>query len=503
MLNNASTLIAAAKREPSALAIIDKGKAIDYESLLSLSTTLGCNLLSLGLTKGSHLVTLLQNNWQSTLIYWACQLYGIIITPINWRTTSEELEYYIGDAKAEAIIFQDVSMDAVASCNFPKNIIKITIDKSKPVVLNFENLFKKISPENDFISDEKFTSIMLYTSGTTGIGKGVPRSHSAEKSSALAHIFQNQYAFKEKTLGVMPLYHTMGVRLLLSMCTINGCFVCQSKFNPTESLKLIEKEKITSLYLVPTLYHDLISNNLFSSKLIKTVSKIGFAGAPMNEDLVKKLYLSFNPKVFVNHYGSTEIFTFSYKENVQTKPGSAGKAGINQIIRVIDLESSDVKKIAEVGREGKIIASMSSSEAFTSYWNKPESNKNSIVDGWYITGDIGYLDCEGELFITGRIDDMIISGGENIFPVELENILASFEGVIEAVVCGLPDERLGEIVAAFIKSDKQINANQLEQLFLKSKISRFKRPRKYYFVEEIPKSPVGKILRRKLKEKYS
>ena len=197
MLNNGSTLIAAAKREPSALAIIDKGKAIDYESLLSLSTTLGNNLLSLGLTKGSHLVTLLQNNWQSTLIYWACQLYGIIITPINWRTTSEELEYYIGDAKAEAIIFQGVSMDAVASCNFPKNIIKITIDKSKATVLNFDNLFKKISPENNFVSDEKFTSIMLYTSGTTGTGKGVPRSHSAEKSAALAHIFQNQYSGDE------------------------------------------------------------------------------------------------------------------------------------------------------------------------------------------------------------------------------------------------------------------------------------------------------------------
>ena len=146
---------------------------------------------------------------------------------------------------------------------------------------------------------------------------------------------------------------------------------------------------------------------------------------------------------------------------------------------------------------------MESSESFKNYWNRPDADKESIVDGWYITGDLGYFDEEGDLFVTGRLDDMIISGGENILPVEVENILSTFPDVIEAVVCGIPDERLGEIVAAFIKSSKNIDIDKLDAFFLKSSISNFKRPRKYFLVDEIPKSPVGKILRRKLREQYS
>jgi len=503
MLNNASTLLVAVEREPSAKAIIDGKKVINYRDLLHMSTMVGNNLISNGLVEGSHLVTLLQNNWQSVLIYWACQLYGIIVTPLNWRTTSKELKYYLKDSEAEGIIFQDISIDAVLSCNLPTDILKVSIDNSEKSFLYFEELLKEKDNKYSFIKNEKLTSIMLYTSGTTGIGKGVPRSHLAEKLSSLAHISQNQYAFGEKTLGVMPLYHTMGVRLLLSMCILNGCFVCQPKFNAVDSLKIIETEKISSLYLVPTIYYDLISNKSFNVKAIKTVDKIGYAGAPMNESLIKKLDIYFKPKVFVNHYGSTEIYTFTFKENVQEKPGSAGKAGINQIVRVIKLNSSDVNKMAEVGIEGQIIASMDSSEAFDFYWNKSDANKKSIVNGWYFTGDIGYIDEDGDLFVTGRIDDMIISGGENILPAELENILSTFKDISEVVVCGLPDERLGEIVVAFIKSDKKIKINQLENLFLRSAISKFKRPKKYIFVDEIPKSPVGKILRKKIRDKYS
>ena len=375
--------------------------------------------------------------------------------------------------------------------------------KSVDSTFIFENLLNENSKNIDYIKDNNLTSIMLYTSGTTGIGKGVPRSHFAERSAAIAHIAQNHYVYKENTLGVMPLYHTMGVRLLLSMCILNGCFICQSKFSSDQALQLIYKEKITSLYLVPTLYHDLTSNKTFSTSLIKTVEKIGFAGASMNQDLLEKLDYYFKPKVFINHYGSTEIYTFTYSENAQKKPGSAGKAGINQIIKVIDIDSVSSLDVVESFIEGKIIASMKSSEAFKSYWNNPKANKNSIIDGWYITGDIGFIDDEGDLFITGRVDDMIISGGENILPIEIENVLSSYNDIDEVVVCGLPHKRLGEIVTAFIKSDKQIELKLLDEYFLKSEIAKFKRPRKYIFVDEIPKSPVGKVLRRKLKKIFS
>ncbi len=503
MLNNAITLLAAVEKDPLANAIIDSNKKINYQDLLEIASRIGTNLITKGLHKGDHLIIVSENNWQSAVIYWACQLYGIIITPVNWRSTPNELDYFIGDSKARAIIFQDTYKTLVLKTKLSKDILTIEFGRYGKTTSPFDDLLKETNSKEQYVKNNDLTSILLYTSGTTGVGKGVPRSHLAEKTSALAHVSQNKYNYGEITLGVMPLYHTMGVRLLLSMCVVNGCFICQPKFDADKALNIIEKEEITSLYLVPTLYHDLITNNKFSAKVVRSVKKIGFAGAPMNNDLLIKLNNYFNPEVFVNHYGSSEIYTFTYCENAADKPGSAGKAGINQIIRVIDIDTSDISQNLPAGIEGKIIASMESSESFKNYWNRPDADEESIVDGWYITGDLGYFDEEGDLFVTGRLDDMIISGGENILPVEVENILSTFPDVIEAVVCGIPDERLGEIVAAFIKSSKNIDIDKLDAFFLKSSISNFKRPRKYFLVDEIPKSPVGKILRRKLREQYS
>ncbi|PPR28929.1 MAG: 4-chlorobenzoate--CoA ligase [Alphaproteobacteria bacterium MarineAlpha9_Bin1] len=503
MLNNTITLLAAVEREPFADAIVDSDKNINYKELLKISSIIGNNLISKGLREGDRLITVLQNNWQATVVYWACQLYGIIITPINWRSTSSELDYFIKDSDAKAIIFQDVFRTLVLQAKLPKDLLTIEVDVSNRQKSSFDSLLEETDLKEQFVKSNDTISIMLYTSGTTGVGKGVPRSHLAEKSSALAHVSQNKYEYKERTLGVMPLYHTMGIRLLLSMCIVNGCFICQSNFDSDKALDLIEKEKVTSLYLVPTLYHDLITNIKFSKKIVKKVRKLGFAGAPMSNHLIRKLNNYFNPDIFVNHYGSSEIYTFTYCENAAEKPGSAGKPGINQMIRIIDINSLDISQTLPAGIEGKIIASMESSESFKNYWNRPDADKESIVDGWYITGDLGYFDEEGDLFVTGRLDDMIISGGENILPVEVENILSTYPDVIEAVVCGIPDERLGEIVAAFIKSSKKIDIDKLDAFFLKSTISSFKRPRKYFLVDEIPKSPVGKILRRKLREQFS
>ena len=426
MLNNAITLLAAVEKDPLANAIIDSNKKINYQDLLEIASRIGTNLITKGLHKGDHLIIVSENNWQSAVIYWACQLYGIIITPVNWRSTPNELDYFIGDSKARAIIFQNTYKTLVLKTKLSKDILTIEFGRYDKTTSSFDDLLKETDGKEQYVKNNDLTSILLYTSGTTGTGKGVPRSHLAEKTSALAHVSQNKYNYGEITLGVMPLYHTMGVRLLLSMCVINGCFICQPRFDADKALTIIEKEEITSLYLVPTLYHDLITNNKFSAKVVKSVKKIGFAGAPMNNDLLIKLNNYFNPEVFVNHYGSSEIYTFTYCENAADKPGSAGKAGINQIIRVINIHTLDISQTLPAGIEGKIIASMESSESFKNYWNRPDADKESIVDGWYITGDLGYFDEEGDLFVTGRLDDMIISGGENILPVEVENILSTF-----------------------------------------------------------------------------
>jgi 2-furoate---CoA ligase len=339
---------------------------------------------------------------------------------------------------------------------------------------------------------------MLYTSGTTSKPKGVPRRHRAERASSIAHVAQNLYGRGERTLGVMPLYHTMGVRSLISMSLIGGAFVCLPRYDPRQALGLIEAEKITNLYLVPTLYHDLVHHSDFEKTNTSSIRKLGFAGAPMTDGLLQKLNSAFKPDLFVNHYGSSEIYTFTINQNAVAKPGSAGKAGINQHVRVVKLAARSASDFAPTGEEGEIIALLASDESFEGYWKRPDADAKSLREGWYFTGDTGFVDSDGDLFVTGRTDDMIITGGENVSPVEIESCLSLHPAVSEVAVVGLADERWGKIVAAFVKRRAYISEADLEAFCRESGLANFKRPRRFVFVDAIPKSPVGKLLRRLL-----
>jgi 2-furoate---CoA ligase len=347
-------------------------------------------------------------------------------------------------------------------------------------------------------ADAEAWSVMLYTSGTTAKPKGVPRRQRAERAAALAHVAQNLYRSGERTLGVMPLYHTMGVRSLLAMSLVGGAFVCLPRFDVVRALELIEKEKISNLYLVPTLYHDVVHHERFKQTDVSSVRKIGFAGASMTDGLLKELAAAFKPELFVNHYGSSEIYTFTIDQRAPNKPGSAGRAGINQMVRVVKLGASSPDEIARSGEEGEIIALLQGDESFEGYWRRPEADAKAIRHGWYFTGDTGYFDADGDLFVTGRVDDMIITGGENVSPVEIESCLSLHEAVSEVAVVGLPDERWGKIVTAFIKRNAPVDERALDEFCRTSGLANFKRPRRYVFVEAIPKSPVGKLLRRML-----
>lgn len=218
----------------------------------------------------------------------------------------------------------------------------------------------------------------------------------------------------------------------------------------------------------------------------------------MTDALVMRVSEAFEPELFVNHYGSSEIYTFTVAQHVAAKPGSAGKAGFNQEIRVIPLDSRDPNARLEAGEEGQSIARLDGDEAFSGYWNRPDADEKALHRGWYFTGDTGYLDAEGDLFVSGRVDDMIISGGENIAPVEIERMLSLHPAVAEITVVGLADERWGQRVVAFVKRSSAVTTDELDGYCRSSSLADFKRPRQYIFVQAIPKSPVGKVLRRLL-----
>jgi 2-furoate---CoA ligase len=496
MLDLGTSFLASVARNPEALAIVDGDLRLTYRAWYRKISALVAGFDTLGLAPGDHLVTLLQNRWEAATIHWACQFAGIIITPLNWRATADELDFCLEDAQAKVLVYEAVSAEAV--CASRHSCRRIVLGEPREWDVSFSALIncspKPVQPR----VDAEAWSVMLYTSGTTARPKGVPRRHRAERAAGLAHVAQNLYRTHECTLGVMPLYHTMGVRSLIAMSLIGGAFICLPRFDVTRALELIASERISNLYLVPTLYHDLLHHDRFKAADISSVRKLGFAGASMTDGLLRDLKAAFDPELFVNHYGSSEIYTFTIEPDAPGKPGSAGRAGINQMVRVVRLGATSPDDVAPAGEEGEIIALMAGDESFEGYWRRPDADAKAVRLGWYFTGDTGYFDDDGDLFVTGRVDDMIISGGENISPVEIESCLSLHPAVAEVAVVGLADERWGKIVSAFVKRRAAIEPEELDQFCRQSGLARFKHPRRYIFVAAIPKSPVGKLLRRKL-----
>jgi 2-furoate---CoA ligase len=499
MFDLGRTLIAAAARNPNALALVDGALRLSYRELLDRAQRVVSGLDAIGLKPGDKLLITLQNRGEFAILHWATQLAGITATPINWRASAEEVEFFAKNSEASAIVFESVSADAVHEAAAAMALPRIAVgSQSVDGSVQFDELLGKSPAQDVPRASPEDVSLMLYTSGTTGRGKGVPRRHAAERAAAVAHVAQNTYRFGEVTLGVMPLYHTMGVRSLLAMALINGTFVCLPRFDAGRALELIAAESITNLYLVPTLYHDLLSHSRFAATNTSSVSKLGFAGAAMTDGLLKRLDEAFSPELFVNHYGSSEIYTFTIEQNAAAKPGSAGRAGINTEVRVVRLGSEDPSDIAAVGEEAQIIATLAGDEAFEGYWQRPNADAKALHGGWYFTGDMGYVDADGDLFVTGRVDDMIITGGENVLPTEIESVLSLHPAVAEIAVVGLPNERWGQQVTAFIRRRAEVTSDELDAWCRSSNLANFKRPRGYVFVQVIPKSPVGKILRRLL-----
>ena len=499
MLDLGASFVASVARDPNALAIVDDGVRLTYAQWYTRISSLVASFDRIGLKPGDHVVTVLQNCEAAATLHWACQLAGIVITPINWRAKEDELDFCIENSESCAVVYQDVSAPAVEKSRRAPALARIFVGSGDAAgAFDFNRLVAAPAAGVAPRAGAEAWSIMLYTSGTTSRPKGVPRRHRAERAAGIAHVAQNLYRRGERTLGVMPLYHTMGVRSLIAMSLIGGTFVCLPRYDAQQALALIEAEKISNLYLVPTLYHDLVHAREFASADVSSVRKLGFAGASMTDGLLKTLNEAFRPDLFVNHYGSSEIYTFTIDQDAPAKPGSAGRAGINQEIRVVKLNATSAAELAAPHEEGEIVALLAGDESFEGYWRRPDADARSLRDGWYFTGDTGFVDRDGDLFVTGRVDDMIITGGENVSPVEIESCLSLHPAVLDVAVVGLADEKWGKVVTAFVKRKGPVTEQELEEFCRTSGLANFKRPRRFVFVDALPKSPVGKLLRRLL-----
>jgi 2-furoate---CoA ligase len=498
-------------RYASETALVDGARSLTYSELDWRINELATGFLGQGLGPGSTVVACMRNRLELVVTYLALQRIGAVHAPVNFRLSLSELQHCVDLVRPAAVVF-----DAEAVSSFGATIevgaasrLCVDYDSGRDplqVLAALQVSRGRAGAASAVAPRPEDLSLVLFTSGTTGKPKGVSRSHAAEVAATLFNLAAFPWRIGERTLGVMPLYHTMGIRILLSSVFLGGTCVLEPKWSPAEALRLIESHGISTLFLVPTMYFDLLASAELSERALASVTSLGFAGMVLREEIASQLDSLLPGRTMVNVYGSSELYCLSYSDRVQEKPGTVGPGAFHQELRIIP-ESAEGPEDALTGDEviGQIVARADVPDAFEGYWNAPEATARARRDGWYFTGDLGYRDRDGDFFVVGRADDTIVTAGENVHPIEVESALSHCPGVAEVCVVGLSDERLGETVSAFIvRSDPGLTEERVfDYCVTASALSSFKRPRRIVFVDEIPKSSVGKVRRHVLREEHS
>jgi long-chain acyl-CoA synthetase len=367
--------------------------------------------------------------------------------------------------------------------------------------VDFHGLIKRSSPEETIEEmDENDVALMIYTSGTTGQPKGVMLSHNNLYRNAIAAYEANEIeAGGMIALLCLPLAHSFGVVSMNAGAVSpfkEGFSVLMIWFDPEEVFRLIEKYRVTNFIGVPTMYQMLLNHQGADKYDTSSLERCTISAAPVTEELYRAFTTKFNCKMYEG-YGLTEAApaVALCRPSMPRKPGSTGVPIPGVEVKIFDREDNEVP----VGEQGEIV--VRGPNVMVGYYKRPEETRETLRGGWLHTGDVGYLDEEGYLFITDRIKDMIIKGGYNIYPSEIEGYLEEHPSVAEVSVIGIPDEKYGEEIMSFIVKmpDQKLTEGEIIQ-FARDRMNPFKAPSRVKFVDGLPKSLVGKVLKKELKK---
>ncbi|WP_377889852.1 fatty acid--CoA ligase [Alkalihalobacillus sp. R86527] len=493
-------------------ALVDKTKGIrwTYEEWNVEVNRVSNALLDSGVKKGDRVSTLLFNNAELSCLFFACAKIGAILNPINFRLKPNEVAYIVKDAKPSVLVYEKLLEPIVAAVqkDFPDVSFWLTDGEAPAFAERYEKQVRLSSidePESDV--DENDPYAIMYTSGTTGRPKGVLHKHRSMVEQSL--ICGASLHVKDHDIGLVaaPMFHCAELHCnFLPRVHFGAVNVILHHFEPQKVLEAIQEEKVSIMFGAPTMWNMMLQEDL-SSYDISSLRLGLYGAAPMAPSLVKAI----KEKLGINllqAYGMTEMgpaVTFLDQHEQLTKVGSAGRAAINHEVRVVRPSEdgpSDPEAILPPGEVGEII--VKGPCMMTGYFNRPDATEKALYKGWYHSGDLGYMDDEGYLFVSDRVDDMVISGGENVYPREIEDVLHAHEGVLDVAVLGQPDEKWGEVVTAIIvKKDAALTEEAIDRYCRDSpNLATYKRPRKYVFVDELPRNASGKIQKFMLRERF-
>jgi long-chain acyl-CoA synthetase len=524
-------LVDAAKRFPEKVAIHFMGKEMTYKELYHESIAFASYLQQIGIAKGDRVAIMLANTPQSVISYFGILMAGGIVVQTNPLYTERELEYQMKDSGAKAIITLDILYPRASKVMpqtdlqhiivtaikdylpFPKNLVYPFIQKKQyGIVVNVKHegnthLFKeivKMEPKKlvqynfDFEED---VALLQYTGGTTGSPKGVMLTHRnlvANSSMCTAWLYKSKPG-KESVLGIVPFFHVYGMTIIMILSVMQAYkMIILPKFDALTTLKTIQKQRPTLFPGAPTIYIGLLNHPDLKKYDLSSIDSCLSGSAPLPIEVQEEFEKVTGGKL-VEGYGLTESSPVTHSNFLWDRPRIKGSIGVpwpNTEVKIVSLNDGEIMPVGEIG---EII--IKGPQVMKGYWNRPDATAETVKEGWLYTGDLGYMDENGYFYVVDRKKDMIIAGGFNIYPREIEEVLYEHPDVLEAVAAGIPDPYRGETVKAYVvlKEGSKLTSDDLNQ-YARKYLAAYKAPRLYEFREELPKTAVGKILRRTLVE---
>jgi acyl-CoA synthetase (AMP-forming)/AMP-acid ligase II len=491
------------------IAVKFEGHTFTFEELISRVYRLVNALGDLGLEKGDRVAILAQNCHQYRELFWAVALGGFMIVPINYRLASREIAYILNDSEAKALLLSDEYTLLIESIRDELNTVEhfMGIETQAEWLLDYENLLAKSSAEPpSSLPTPDDLLWLLYTSGTTGLPKGAVHTHRSVTTLAVAGENVFDLDAGTRSLVVTPFYALSGGGWDAICSCLGSTTVIHRNFNPVETLASIQDDRISDVHLVPVMINFIVNCPDFDEYDISSLKRVTYGASPMPPELLKKAMGKMG-NIFTQDYGCAEgglVTILPESEHVVDGPpektrrlASCGKGLPGFEVRVLDEQGRDVKP-GEVGE-----LTIKGDNVMKGYWKMPEATEQALKEGRLHTGDLATVDEEGFIYIVDRKKDMIISGGMNIYPREIEDVLFEHPAVLEAAVIGVPDDEWGESVKALVvlKQGKDCGEDELIE-HCKANLGSYKKPKSVAFVDELPRNPTGKVLKRILREEH-
>ena len=482
---------------------------LSYGEVNALANQLAHGFLALDVEKGERVAILGENSAWHCVFFMAASKTGAVAVPLNYRLAPAELAFVIGDANTRALLVLEGMESVLADLreNLPANTAIISHDQPDSLHLeSWISQFPQHSPEVEMMSGEAF--LQLYTSGTTGNPKGVVTSHHNILALTMMNIIASPARPNQGTAGIVcaPLFHIGGAGSAVAAIFNGQHTLLHRVFDPVQLVDDMERYPVTAIFMVPAMIMAVLQIPGVEQRNFSKLQQIFYGASPISETVLRRAMEVFQCD-FVQMYGMTEttgtVVNLSPEDHRLALAGkpellrSCGRASVGTRVNIMSPDGAEVP----AGEVGEIW--VKSETNMLEYYNLPEATAADLTDGWVHTGDAGYKDEEGYIYLKDRMKDMVVSGGENIYPVEVENALAKHEAVADVAVIGVPDDKFGEALLAFVVTRPGMSLTVDEAIeFCRDKIAGYKIPRQLQLVAELPRNPSGKILKKVLREPF-